>query len=174
MDMVQPTSTEITVAKKAFKKTPSVLLDSLVEEPKKRHPVPDHLLESKIYSELERSKVVQAEPAVLHYGGYEVGKHHQQTLKLINISGDVINLHIIPPQTKYFQIKYTKTHRLVPGLSYVVTVDFCPDEWRYYYDCIRIHCQEEDTLVVPVHAYPAVNVVEFPSFINLSDVSVGK
>lgn len=29
--------------------------------------------------------------------------------KLINISGDVINLHIIPPQTKYFQIKYNKT-----------------------------------------------------------------
>ncbi|XP_010295683.1 PREDICTED: cilia- and flagella-associated protein 221, partial [Phaethon lepturus] len=173
-DVVQSASTEITITKKSFKKMPSVLLDSLVEEPEKRHAVPNHLLESKIYSELHRSKVIQAEPAVLHYGGYEVGKHHEQTLKLINISGDVINLHIIPPQTKYFQIKYNKTHRLVPGLSYVVTVDFCPDEWRYYYDCIQIHCQGEDTLIVPVHAYPAVNVVEFPSFINLSDVPVGK
>ncbi|XP_071602656.1 cilia- and flagella-associated protein 221 [Heliangelus exortis] len=174
MDVVQSASTEIPTAEESFKQMPSVLLHSLVEEPTKRHAVPHHLLESKIYSDLQRSKVIQAEPAVLHYGGYEVGKHHQQTLKLRNISGDVINPHIIPPQTRYFQIKYNKTHRLVPGLSYVVTVDFCPDEWRYYYDCIRIHCQGEDTSIVPVHAYPVVNVVEFPSFINLSDVSVGK
>ncbi|KFP03395.1 Primary ciliary dyskinesia protein 1, partial [Calypte anna] len=174
MDVVQSASTEILIAEESFKQMSSVLLHSLVEEPTKRHAVPHHLLESKIYSDLQRSKVIQAEPAVLHYGGYEVGKHHQQTLKLRNISGDVVNPHIIPPQTRYFQIKYNKTHRLVPGLAYVVTVDFCPDEWRYYYDCIRIHCQGEDTSIVPVHAYPVVNVVEFPSFINLSDVSVGK
>ncbi|XP_065606576.1 cilia- and flagella-associated protein 221 [Cyrtonyx montezumae] len=168
MAVVESASTEI------FKKIPSVLLGSLVEEPKKRRAVPNHLLESKVYSEHKRSNVIQAEPAVLHYGGYEVGKHHQQTVKLINISGNVISPHIIPPQTKYFLIKYNKTHRLVPGLSYVVTVDFCPDEWRYYYDCIRIHSQEEDTLVIPMHGYPAVNVMEFPSFINMSDVSVGQ
>ncbi|XP_027750900.1 cilia- and flagella-associated protein 221 isoform X2 [Empidonax traillii] len=174
MDEVQSASTDTTVARKTFRKIPSVLLGSLVEEPKKRRAIPNHLLESKIYSAFQRSKVVQAEPAVLHYGGYEVGKHHQQTLKLINISANVINLHIIPPQTMYFQIKYNKTHRLVPGLSYAVTVDFCPDEWRYYYDCIRIHCEGDDNLVVPMHAYPAMNVVAFPTFINLSDVSIGQ
>ncbi|XP_066045377.1 cilia- and flagella-associated protein 221 [Chamaea fasciata] len=173
MDLVQSVSPDITVTRGSFKKVPSVL-SSLVEEPKKRDAVPNHLLESKIYSECQRSRVVQAEPAVLHYGGYEAGKHHIQMLKLINISTNAVNLHIIPPQTVYFQIKYNKTHRLVPGLSLVVTVDFCPDEWRYYYDCIRIHCEGDDTLVVPMHAYPAMNVVEFPSFINLSDVSIGQ
>ncbi|KAF2988651.1 hypothetical protein EK904_007402, partial [Melospiza melodia maxima] len=141
MDLVQSASPDITVTRGSLKKVPSVL-SSLVEEPKKRPAVPHHLLESKIYSEGQRSRVVQPEPAVLHYGGYEIGKHHQQTLKLINISTNAVNLHIIPPQSMYFQIKYNKAHRLVPGLSLVVTVDFCPDEWRYYYDCIRIHCEE--------------------------------
>ncbi|KAF7666584.1 hypothetical protein LDENG_00098890 [Lucifuga dentata] len=145
----------------------------LVEE-RSRASVPNHLLESKLYAKLKSNGLIQAEPSELHFSGFELGKDFLKIVKLINVSSDVMNIHIIPTQTKHFQMTYTKKYRLVPGLAYMLKIQFCPDEWRYFYDCIRVHCKGEENLLIPVHAYPVIDDLHIPSHIDLPAVPLGQ
>ncbi|XP_061186055.1 cilia- and flagella-associated protein 221-like [Saccostrea echinata] len=142
-------------------------------EPRREKTVPNHLLETKIYSKVSQNACVLAKPAIIHFGGFEVDKKHVQSLQIVNASTEVIRMHIIPPQSKYFYIKYKKTERLVPGLTIDCTIEFSPDEWRYYYDCIRINCPGEENLVIPIHAYPVMSTKDFPTQFNFPPVPVG-
>ncbi|CAN2389069.1 motile cilium assembly [Pristimantis euphronides] len=159
--------------KKPSSSSSSVFLDSLMESPVSR-PVPNHLLESKIYTKLSSNASIAVDPGVLHFGGFEVGQCHRRVLNLINISSDASDVHIIPPQSKHFTISYRKAVRqAAPGLALTLSVQFMADEWRYYYDCIRIHCKSDETLLVPLHAYPVTDLLDFPSHVNLSEVPLG-
>ncbi|KAG7252625.1 hypothetical protein CRUP_037822 [Coryphaenoides rupestris] len=110
---------------------------------------PHHLLTSSSYSpaptpRLKSNSQIQAEPAALHFNGFVLGKDYQKVL-----------------------------YRLIPGLAYTVKVHFCPDEWRYFYDCVRIHCQGEDNLLIPVHAYPVIDDLRIPPLIHMPSVPLG-
>ena len=43
------------------------------------------------------------------------------------------------------------------GISEDIYVQFTPnDEFKYFYDSIRIHC-EGDKILIPIHAFPVIN-----------------
>ncbi|XP_028318739.1 cilia- and flagella-associated protein 221 isoform X2 [Gouania willdenowi] len=148
-------------------------LSQLVEESRSGTSIPNPLLQSKFYDKLKSNNEIQAEPPELHFSGFELGKEYFKLLKLINISSEVINIHIIPTQTKHFQTTYTKKYRLIPGLAYTLKVAFRPDEWRYFYDCVRVHCRGEENLLIPLHGYPVIDDLCIPSHVDLSAVPIG-
>lgn len=100
-----------------------------------------------IYAKVQQNAAIKASPAVVHFEGIEVGKKFTAVVSLCNVAREVVRLHIIPPQTSAFSIKYTKGERLVPGMTMTCKVEFTADEYRYYYDAIRIHCPVSSTFI---------------------------
>ncbi|KAI5619632.1 cilia- and flagella-associated protein 221 [Silurus asotus] len=156
------------------KKKTNLPLVQLVEETRRTPKVSHHLLETKIFAKVKSNNVIEVEPSELHFSGFEVGKEYRKVVKIINISTKVIRIHVIPPETKYFQTEHTPMSRLVPGLAHTITVHFRPNEWRYFFDSIRIHCKEEENLLVNVHAYPVIDDLNIPPQIDLSPVPLGQ
>lgn len=78
--------------------------------------------------------------------------------------------------TDYFKIKYHKKGAIPSGVSEDVFISFTPDTFKYYYDCVWIHCEGEK-LLIPIHAYPVVNTTKdelLPSIIDMGNVKVGE
>ena len=91
-------------------------------------------------------------------------------MRLINNSPAPQRLHILPPSTPYFKIKYNKKGMIPSGIAEDIYVQFTPnDEYKYFYDFIRIHC-EGDKILIPIHAFPVINSKNdelIPSFIDM-------
>lgn len=136
----------------------------------RKHP----LLEKHSFEQLHRNEVVETRPHVLHFGGFEIHKAHSQVLRVINISKTSARLSIIAPTTPHFQISFDKRGLLAPGMSEDVTVTFTPHEYRYYHDAVKIFCGDlAENLVVPIHAYPSVNDIALPRFLDFGKVAIG-
>ena len=101
--------------------------------------------------------IFAANPAQVKFAGYELRKTHTLKVKLINNSAAPQRLHILPPSTAFFKIKYNKKGMIPTGISEDIFVQFTPgNEFKYFYDSIRIHC-EGDKILIPIHAYPVIH-----------------
>ena len=113
------------------------------------------LEEFQVYSKLKRSKYFEARPDTVHFSGFVLGHRHQKIVKIVNVSHLTKRIHVLPCQSPYFTVHFNKKGKIAPGMSEELVVEFTPNEWRYYYDCIRVH-QEDQNLLIPIHAYPTV------------------
>ncbi|XP_061915386.1 cilia- and flagella-associated protein 221 [Entelurus aequoreus] len=136
--------------------------------------VPNHLLESKVYFKEKSNSLIEVDPPEIHFTGFKLEKDYARSVKLINISSRVLNIHIIPTQSKHFRTTYAKKCRLIPGLAYTVKVRFCPHEWARVSDCIRVHCEADQNLLIPVYAYPSTAHVQVPPRIDLPPTPLGQ
>ena len=142
-----------------------------------RLPPPNPMLQ-KEYAKIGGAGAVRAEPAALHFAGIEIGAGGSlvQKLRLINSSGHPIRMHVLPPSTPFFTISFEKKGRLMPGLAEEILVRFAPNEVRYYHDTIKVHLGDgdENCMLVPIHAYPAVGELAFPARVDFGIVAQGQ
>lgn len=122
-------------------------------------------VERHAYARLGANESFTALPAVMHFGGYSLNVVHEQKLSIVNKSTSSKRMHVIPPTTPYFRARFENKGWVAPGMSTDLIIEFAPTEWRYYYDCVRVHADKEN-LLVPIHGYPVMNDVIFPKIID--------
>jgi hypothetical protein len=133
----------------------------------KTHP----LAKKNNYDSVGTNGFFTALPSVVKFAGFETNKTHIIKLRILNNSPAPQRLHILPPQTSYFKIRYNKKGMLPTGVAEDIYIQFtpAPDQYKYYYDSVRIHC-EGDKLLIPIHAFPVINSKQpdlFPSVIDM-------
>ena len=132
---------------------------------------PFRIVDEQVYAKLGGNETLKPTPAIVHFGGFTLDDQFTQVLKIVNTSHFAQRLHVINTTTPYFSITCNKKGIVAPGMAENIRITFRPDEWRYYYDCIRVHCQDEN-LLIPIHAYPIANDVFFPEFIDFGKAAL--
>lgn len=116
----------------------------------------------------------EAFPRVVKISGFEINKKVTVKIKIINKSKYGERIQIISPKSEFFKLKYTKRAQIPPGLAEVLYLTFIPQNYQYYTEKILINCPCAK-IVIPIHAYPKMNVHAseyIPKFIDLGNVTI--
>lgn len=148
-------------------------VDSLASYTQKKHnivnvktlvnPVP------KPNESIGQSAFFTATPAVVHFGGLVVGKVHEQTVSVVNTSATAQRLYVYQPSDPAFKTEYQKSGSLAPGMSQKIKIKFTPKEYKYYHDYLRIQTEGGLYILIPLHAYPVLNKLDFPRTVVFSE-----
>jgi hypothetical protein len=134
-------------------------------------------------------EMLYAQPASVHFGGFELDRSVQQRVRVHNNSAKAVRLrYTFPAGKKGFRATFASAERpsfVSAGLSEEILVSFTPPSgFQYYYDCIQVQCEEvaygssvevarSGATLIPLHAYPMVNEVAFPTRMDFGVVQRG-
>jgi hypothetical protein len=132
---------------------------------KNRKPIYQNLLQNKTTSISSKFSI---EPKIIKFVGFEVGTTKIKKFKIINISGNLQRLVILPMISDNFSFYFDKKGDIASGMFETVKVSFVSKDYNVYKTQIRI-LNENEVFVVPIIAYPVINPNIkniFPSFID--------
>ncbi|XP_047136049.1 cilia- and flagella-associated protein 221 isoform X1 [Hydra vulgaris] len=121
-----------------------------------------------------RNDVLKVNPQSIFFHGFELGARYCQILTVINVSQECQRVHIFAPICKEFNIKHENKHKLYPGMSRKILIEFKPKENNFLQDSIRISCKDISDLNVPIYAYLYLDLAStFPTLITFKPTVVG-
>lgn len=105
----------------------------------------------------------------MDFAGFELNKTHTLKVRILNVSPSPQRIHVLPPSTKYFKIRYHKKGMVPPGVSEDIYISFTPSDNRFYEDSLRINCLG-DSIRVPLHAFPVIHKTKRNQVLPLMDL----
>ncbi|CAK4178736.1 unnamed protein product [Aphanomyces euteiches] len=129
-------------------------------------------LASQKFPLLGGNAVLEAIPRVVHFGGFRLNQTVTQKLRILNKSTASTRMHIVLPSEQPFHAENQRKGTIYPGMSEEIVVSFTPTDYKYYYDCVKVH-SEAGNFIVPLHAYPVVNNVQFPAQVHFGTQPLG-
>lgn len=140
--------------------------------------------------------LLSASPSSVHFSGFQLEQTYQQHVSVRNDSGKSLRLQFTFPgrsgSAAAFRVAFAgdgnaRKPFVSAGLTEELVVSFrAPMGFQYYYDCIRVKCEQvayasnapvalAGELLIPLHAYPVANTVrDFPTCIDFGVVPLGQ
>lgn len=115
---------------------------------------------------------ITADPGAVHFPGYTLEGPNVASFRLRNMSASRQRVQVLLPDTIEFDMEFDNQGWMAPGLSQQVRVLFRPTSWRYHADQIRVH-HPDGNFIVPIHAYPVVSDLVFPTVIDMGNCDLG-
>ena len=75
------------------------------------------LIKKNVFDTVGSNGIFGASPSVVKFAGFEIGKTHTLKVRMINNSPAPQRLHILPPSTNAFKIRYNKKGMIPSGVA---------------------------------------------------------